>query len=130
MRKVFHRELCKQLYFDHAHKWQMYKPESVLEKLHKILLDVQMKSDHPNPTRGTDLVFVNKKNRTCHLGDFAVPANRRPNKKESEKIYKCLDLAGELKKLLYMNITWRATAISIPGTVSEVLEKKRGWNCR
>ena len=36
--KVIHLELCKKFIFDHANKWYMHKPESVLENdTHKLL---------------------------------------------------------------------------------------------
>ena len=51
---------------------------------------------NPIPVRIQDLVLINKKS-TCHLIDFAVPADNRVKMKESEKIDKYLDVAREQK---------------------------------
>ena len=54
----------------------MLKSEALPEnKMHKIL--------YPIPAR-TNLVLINKK-RTCHLVDFAVPADHKVKMKENEK---------------------------------------------
>ena len=98
--KVIHWELCKKLHFHHATKWYMHKPESVLEnKTHKILWDFEIQTDHLITARRPDLVLINKEKRTCHIVDFAVPADHRVKLKEIEKKDKYLDLAIELKKL-------------------------------
>ena len=55
----------------------------------------------PNRTKFFgNLVLINKKNRTC-LSDLAVSADHRIEIKESEKINKYLDFAGELKKKVW-----------------------------
>ena len=77
----------------------MHKPESVLEnETHKILWDFKIQTDHLIPARRPDLVVINKKERTCHLIDFAVPADHRVKLKKIEKKDKYLDLAREPKK--------------------------------
>ena len=54
----------------------MHKPESVLKnETHKILWDFEIKTDHLIPAKRLDLVLINKKERTCQLVDFAVPAD-------------------------------------------------------
>ena len=81
----------------------MHKPESVLEnETHNILWDFEIKTDNLIPARRPDLVLINKKERTCQLVDFAVPADHRVKLKENEKMDKYLDLARELKKLWNM----------------------------
>ena len=37
------------------------------------LWDLEIQTDHPIPDKRPDLVLINKKKRTCHLKDFAVP---------------------------------------------------------
>ena len=54
--------------------------------------------DHLISVKRPDLIVINKKKRTCKIVDFAVPADHRIKPKESEKKYKYLDLARELKK--------------------------------
>ena len=55
-------------------------------------------NDHLISARWLDLVMVNKKRRTWQIVDFAIPTDHSVKLKESEKIGKCLDLDGELKK--------------------------------
>ena len=60
--KVIHWELCKKLKFDHANKWYMHNPESVLEnEMHKLLWDFDLQTDHLISARWPDLVIINKK---------------------------------------------------------------------
>ena len=99
---MIHWELCKKLKFHHTTKWYMHKPESVLEnETHKILWDFEIQTDHQIPARRPDLVMINKKERICHLVDFAVPADHRVKLKETEKKDKYLDRARELEKKNY-----------------------------
>ena len=49
-------------------------------------------------TRRPNLEMVNKKQRTCRIGEIAIPADHRVKLKEGEKRDKYLDLARELKK--------------------------------
>ena len=102
----------------------MHKPESVLEnETHKILWDFEIQTDHLIPARRPDLVLINKKKRTCHIVDFAVPADHRVKLKEIEKKDKCLDLAKELKKLWNMMVKFVPIVIGALGTVPKGLEK-------
>ena len=50
----------------------------------KILRYFETQADYLIPVRKPDL--INKKKRTCHLVDFAVPVDQRVTIKESEKI--------------------------------------------
>ena len=60
--KVIQKELCKKLKFDHTTEWYMYKPESVVEnKMHKLLWNFEVLTDHLIPTRKPDLVVINEK---------------------------------------------------------------------
>ena len=64
--KVIYWELCKGQKFDHADKWYMHKPESVLEnETHKVLWDFEIQMDHPVTTRRQDIVLINKKKIIC-----------------------------------------------------------------
>ena len=98
---MIHKELCKRSKFDHATKWYMHKPKSVLEnEAHKILCDFETQMNHPIPVRRPDLVLINKKKKRCCLVDFAVAVDNRTKIKESAKIYKRLDLAREIKNAM------------------------------
>ena len=67
--------------------------------------------------------------------DFAVPADHRVKLKESEKKYKYLDLAWELKKLWNMKVTVILIVIGDLGTVikrliqrlEDLLSLKLNW---
>ena len=80
-------------------KWYMHNPVPVLENnTHKLLWDFNIHTDHLISTRRPDLIMMNKKETTCKIVDFAVPADHRIKLKECEKKDKYLDFARELKK--------------------------------
>ena len=102
----------------------MHKPESFLEnETHKIIWDFEVQTDHLIPARRPDLVLIDKKRKTCHLVDFAVPADHRVKMKEREKIDKYLDLARELRKLWNMRVKVIPIVIGALGTIPKGLEK-------
>ena len=85
----------------------MHKPESVLEnEMHKILLDLDIQTDHLIPTRRQDLVIVKKKKkkkkkkRTCQILKFAVPVGDRVKIKENEKRNNYLKPCQRTKKAM------------------------------
>ena len=50
----------------------MSKSEFVLEtEMHKILYGLEIETNYQIPARKAELVFLNKKERTCHLVNFA-----------------------------------------------------------
>ena len=53
----------------------------------------------PNPGSRPDQMISNKKQKICHLLNFAFPADHKVKIKENEKREKYLDLARELKNL-------------------------------
>ena len=112
----------------------MHKPESILEnEMHKILWDFEIQTDHLISniqtdhlisTRRRDLVLVNKKQRICHLADFAILVNHRVKIKENDKIYKYLDLARVLVKRWNMMMTVIPIIVGALATVSKCKEKR------
>ena len=54
--------------------------------------------------RQSDLIIINKKERTCKIVDFAVLADHWVKLKECKKWDKYLDLVRELKKLWIMKV--------------------------
>ena len=80
-----------------------------------------IQTDHLIPARRPDRIIINKKERICKIVDFAVPADHRINRKESEKKDKYLDLARELKKLWNMKVTIVPFVIGALGTVTKGL---------
>ena len=65
---------------------------------HKILGDLETKTDYLIPNRKLDLVLINKNKRTCHLLDFVILADNKVKIKENKKIDKYLGISRELKK--------------------------------
>ena len=63
----------------------------------KFRWDFDIQTDPLISARRPDLIVINNKKRTCKIVDFAVPTDHRIKLKESEKKYKYLDLARELK---------------------------------
>ena len=100
----------------------MHNPESILEnEIHKILWDFDLQIDHLIVARRPKLVIVNKKQRTCRIVDFAIPADLWVKLKEDTKIDKYLDLARELEKLWNMKLMRIPTVISVFDTVTKGL---------
>ena len=59
--KAIHGKLCKKLKFDHADKWYIHKPESVLEnEMYKILWDFETQTNLSILVRRPDLLLINK----------------------------------------------------------------------
>ena len=69
----------------------MHKSESVLgNEMHKMLSDFEIQTDRQIPARKPDLVLVDKKkNRTCHLMDFAVPVDHRVKQQDKKILGPC-----------------------------------------
>ena len=102
----------------------MHNPAPVLENdTHKLQWDVDIHTDHLISARRSDLIMINKKERTCKIFDFAVPADQRINLKECEKKDKYLDIGRELKKLWNMQVTIILIVIGAFGTVTKGLLK-------
>ena len=98
MGKMMHWELCKKLKFDHANKWYMHNPESILENETQISLGFWDTNGSPNLGQTT-------KPGESQILDFAIPAEHRVKLKEGEKRDKYLDLTRKLKKLWNMKVT-------------------------
>ena len=77
-----------------------HEPESVLENEdYKTLWDFSIQTDHFIKARRPDSVLVDKKERSCKIINFAVPGDRRIEKKEKDKIEKYQNLGRELQKI-------------------------------
>ena len=123
---VIHWELCKKLKFVHTNKWYVYDSESVLEnKMHKVLWDFEIESDHLISARRPYLVIVNKKKkRTCQIVNFDTPPDHRVKLKESEKRDKYQDLARRQRNLWNMKVTMTLIVIGALRTIHKVLVKE------
>ena len=94
--KVIHWELCKKLESDHMNKWYIHNPESLQDnKMHKVLWDFQIQTDHLISARRPDLIVVNKKENfpNCELCCSGWPQSKIEKKED-----KNLHFARELKK--------------------------------
>ena len=122
--KVIHWEMYRKFKFDRTNKQYMHNPEPVLEnETHKFLWDFEIQTDILISARRPDLIIINKKekkNRTCRIVDFAVPADPWVKLKECEKKDKCFNLTRDFKKLWNMKIV-----IGALGTVTKVLVKRQ-----
>ena len=75
----------------------MHKPKSVLEnEVRNILCNFKIQTDHSIPARMSDVVLINMKKRTCHLGDLGVLVDHRQIIKENEMIDSYQELARDL----------------------------------
>ena len=77
--------------------------------------------DHLISARWPDLIIINKKERTCRIVEFAVPADHRVKFKESEKKDKYFDLVRELDKLWNIKVAVIPIVICSLSTVTKRL---------
>ena len=96
---------------------------------HKILCDFEIQTVPLIPSRGPNLVLINKKikeynfflnKRTYQLIDVAVPADHKLIIKENETTVKCFNLAKELKKQWKMKVTVMIIIIGTLGAIPKV----------
>ena len=77
---AIHWEMCRKFQFDHKTKWNMHNPAPVLENdSHKVLWDVNIKTDQLIPARTPDLIIINKKRgnlQNCRLCCTGGPQNK------------------------------------------------------
>ena len=64
-----------------------------------------------------DLVVVDKKERSCKIIYFAVPGDRRIEKKEKDKIEKYQDLGRELQKIWNVKVKIIALVVGALGAI-------------
>ena len=90
----------QKLGLDHGDRWYNHKVESVIvtEDL-RLLWDFPIQTDHRLEHNRPDIVFENKKDRSCLLIDISCPFDTRIERKEKEKIEVYQDLKREIKRL-------------------------------
>ena len=91
---------------------------------HKILWDVDIKTDHRFPPKRPKLVIINKRVLISRKEGFTVPMNHIVRIKENEKREKYMNLARELRMLWNMTVTMIPIVIGAFETVPNVLEKR------
>ena len=113
--KIVHWKLARECNFEAGDKWYEHEPENVLENVdYKILWDFSIQSDHVIEPKRSDLVVVDKKDRSCKIIDFALPGDSRIDEKEKDKIEKYEDLGRELQKI------WNVKMKIIPSVVASL----------
>ena len=87
-----HWELCKELKFDHTSAIWWWWLNSICQNRNpsERMRRTQFSwfwdtSKLPNPARKPNLVIINKKQRTCHRINLAIPVDHKVKIKESEK---------------------------------------------
>ena len=99
----------------------MHEPESVLaNEAHKILWDFEIQAERLTPARRPDLGIIYKKKKKKKKKKM----DPRVKIKESEKRYKYLDLARELRKTWNIRVTVMPIAFGALGMGSEGLERE------
>ena len=92
--------LCKKHDLEHQEKWYDHIPEGAVENDKvKLLWDINIQCDNMIEARRPDIVVVYKKERVCIIVDITVPADRRVEKKEQEKVEKYNDLKREIGRM-------------------------------
>ena len=72
------------------------------------------------------MIIVEKKGNKWQVIDFGVPYDTRVDEKEKEKLFKCQDLARELKKLWNKNVKVIPVIIEALGTAPKIFPKEIG----
>ena len=98
--KKIHWDLCKKHETEHQEKWYYHIPSSVVDNDSvKFLWDISIQCDNVIEARRPDIVVIDKKEKVCISVDIAVPADRRVEEKEQEKVEKYQDLKREIGRM-------------------------------
>ena len=78
--------MCGKYNLKRSEKWYEHAPEGVVENEEvKILWDVMIQCDTEIKARKSDIVVVNKNERSCAIIDIAISGDIRVSEKEKEK---------------------------------------------
>ena len=84
--RTVHWKLCRKYNLKRIEKWYPQAPESAVENEEvKILWDVMIQCDREIKARKSDIVVVNKNDRSCAIIDIAIPGDIRVSEKKKEK---------------------------------------------
>ena len=93
-------DLCKRHEIEHQEKWYDHIPDSVVENDSvKLLWDIHIQCDNVIEARRSGIVVLATKERFSIIVDIAVPADRRVEEKEQEKVGKYQDLKTEIGRM-------------------------------
>ena len=79
--------------------------------------DFSIQTDHVIEARGSGLVTIDNKRRTCKVIDFAVPGNSRIEEREKKEIEKYQDLRRELQKIWNVRVKIKTLVVSSLGAI-------------
>ena len=97
---IIHWDLSAKCGFERSEKWYDHVAESVLEnENYKLLWDFIVRTDHEIEARRPDLLFVDKREKSCQIIDVAIPDDSRVREKEDEKVEKYQDLTREVGRM-------------------------------
>ena len=107
-----------------SEKWYEHAPESVVENEEvKILWDFMIQCDREIKARKSDIVLVNKNERSCAIIDIAIPGDTRVSEKEKEKIERYQELKREIKRMRNIrNIKVIPVVVGALGSMSQKLK--------
>ena len=80
--------------------------------------DFSIQTDRVIEARRPDLVVLGKKERSCKIIDFAVPADSRIEEKEKDKMEKYQDLGRELQKIWNVKVKIMPLVVGCLGAIS------------
>ena len=90
---------------------------------HKILWNIEIRTDHSVPPRRPVLVLNINTKKACYIVDFAVSTDHKVKVKEVKNVDKHVDFAREDKKLWNMKVTVISILVEALGTFPPNLEK-------
>ena len=124
--QIIHWKLCQKLGLNHGGRWYNHKVESVIvtEDL-RLLWDFPIQTDHRLEHNRPDIVFENRKNRSCLLIDISCPFDTRIERKEKEKIEMYQDLKTEIKRL--WNVREVKIVLIIIGALGTIGKNFENW---
>ena len=120
--------IARKCNFEAGDKWYEHEPENVLESEdYKILWDFSIQTNHVIEARRVDLVVVDKKERSCKIIDFAVPADSRIEEQEKDKIEKYQDLGRELQKIWNVKVKIMPLVVGSLGAIPKQFGNRLIW---
>ena len=97
--KLVHWKLCDKHNLERKEKWYEHCPEGAVEDGDvKLIWDINIQCDNVIEAKRTDLIFVDKKAKSCVIIDVAIPGDCRMREKEIEKIEKYQNLKRERER--------------------------------
>ena len=118
--KKVHWDICKKNGLEHSEKWYEHTPEGAVENEEiKVLWDINIQCRNLIEARRPDLIVIDKKQQKGIFTDIAVPADKRVEEKEKEKVEKYRDLKREVRRLWKLrNVEIVPVVIGTLGSVS------------